>query len=72
MLHKAAEAGRRNNTKGVYDVVRRLVPKALASVSKFETFMVFFFLPLQELEELRSYYHEMFQQHPPLEEEAPA
>ena len=39
---------------------------------EFETFMVFFFLPLQELEELRSYYHEMFQQHPPLEEEAPA
>ena len=28
MLHKAAEAGRRNNTNGVYDVVRRLVAMA--------------------------------------------
>ena len=42
MLHKAAEAGGRNNTKGMYDVVRRLAPKPLASVSKLETFMVRF------------------------------
>ena len=72
MLSKAAEAGRHNNTKGVYDVVRRLAPKAPCKRIQIRDIHGAFLMPLQELEELRSYYQALFQQHPPLEQEVPA
>ena len=56
MLSAAAEAGRRNNTGGVYDVERRLASKAPRKRIQIRDAHGGFLLPIQELEELRSYY----------------
>ena len=54
MLRQAAEAGRRHHTKGVYDVVRRLAPKAPRKRVQICDTHGGSLGPLQELEELRT------------------